>query len=214
MKTLFGIVVGLTMWIALFCGFCCLFLDDTWQYNKTSWNWLTLKFSPKGGCAAQIVKAIQQAKTTILVQAYSFTSKDIINALIEAKKRGVDVQIILDNKTNGPNAQFSGGKACVDAKIPVFVDPVHAIAHNKVIILDSTVVLTGSFNFTSGAENNNAENSVPIFDKDMVKLYINNWKAHLEHSKPWRTVFQKRIKKRKVAKTVMSEMAREQRRKR
>src|SRR5438128_1105495 len=60
------------------------------------WNWMEPKFSPNGGITAQIVKAVEQTKSTILVQAYNFTSKPIANALVVAKKRGVRIWIILD----------------------------------------------------------------------------------------------------------------------
>ena len=53
-------------------------------------------FSPKGGCTEAVVKEINAAKTTILVQAYSFTSTPIAKALVDAHKRGVKVEVILD----------------------------------------------------------------------------------------------------------------------
>ena len=56
-------------------------------------------FSPNGGCTQAVVSALSTAQKSILVQAYSFTSAPIARALVDAKKRGVDVQVILD-KTN------------------------------------------------------------------------------------------------------------------
>jgi phosphatidylserine/phosphatidylglycerophosphate/cardiolipin synthase-like enzyme len=53
-------------------------------------------FSPKGGCTEAVVRELNAAKTSVLVQAYSFTSTPIAKALLEAHKRGVRVQVILD----------------------------------------------------------------------------------------------------------------------
>jgi phosphatidylserine/phosphatidylglycerophosphate/cardiolipin synthase-like enzyme len=57
---------------------------------------VTVCFTPGGNCTEQIVKALDDAKHTILVQAYSFTSAPIATALLEAHTRGVRGQVILD----------------------------------------------------------------------------------------------------------------------
>src|SRR5947208_14110223 len=53
-------------------------------------------FSPKGGCTGAVVDALSKAKSTVLVQAYSFTSAPIAKALTDAHRRGVKIQVILD----------------------------------------------------------------------------------------------------------------------
>jgi hypothetical protein len=53
-------------------------------------------FSLKGGCTEAVVKEIDATKSTILVQAYSFTSAPIAKALVEAHKRGITIEVILD----------------------------------------------------------------------------------------------------------------------
>ena len=58
-------------------------------------------FSPKGGCTKAIVREIGSAKSEILVQAYSFTSVSIAKALIEAKKRGLKIEAVLDKLQTG-----------------------------------------------------------------------------------------------------------------
>ncbi len=66
--------------------------------------------------------------------------------------------------------------------IPVRIDDKHAIAHNKVIIIDGEVVITGSFNCTKSAEQSNAENLLIIRDKALAQKYTKNWEAHAQHS--------------------------------
>ena len=58
-------------------------------------------FSPKGGCTQAVVDQLNGAKKQVLVQAYSFTSAPIARALVDAKHRGVDVQVILDKSQRG-----------------------------------------------------------------------------------------------------------------
>jgi phosphatidylserine/phosphatidylglycerophosphate/cardiolipin synthase-like enzyme len=53
-------------------------------------------FSPRGGCTEAIISQIDKAKSEILVQAYSFTSAPIAKALLNAHKRGIKVEAILD----------------------------------------------------------------------------------------------------------------------
>jgi phosphatidylserine/phosphatidylglycerophosphate/cardiolipin synthase-like enzyme len=71
------------------------------------------------------------------------------------------------------------------ARIPVKIDFVHDIAHNKIMIIDGEIVITGSFNFSKAAEDKNAENLLVIRDKDLPAKYTENWKVHWEHSEPY-----------------------------
>jgi phosphatidylserine/phosphatidylglycerophosphate/cardiolipin synthase-like enzyme len=141
-------------------------------------------FSPHGGCTAAISKEISNAKTSIAVQAFSFTSPPIGEALIEAKKRGVSVLIILDKS----NLHSRGSQLAnvSDKQIPVRIDGKHAIAHNKVIIIDQSTTITGSFNFSTNAENSNAENLLIIHDTETAKKYQDNWNTHWEHATPFK----------------------------
>ena len=130
-----------------------------------------------------MVAEIDRAQGGILVQAYSFTSAPIAKALVEAHNRGVEVQVILD--ASQETEKYSSGDFLVHAGIPALVDHQHAIAHNKVMILDGTTVITGSFNFTKAAEEHNAENLLVIRDAAIAEQYAANWHEHAMHSKPY-----------------------------
>ena len=117
-------------------------------------------FSPNGGCTDAIVKCLDGAKETVLVQAYYFTSSPIAKALLEAHQRGVKVQVILDKSQR--TEKYTRRTSFRNAGIPTFIDAKHAIAHNKVMVIDGRIVITGSFNFTKAAEENNAENLLVI----------------------------------------------------
>jgi phosphatidylserine/phosphatidylglycerophosphate/cardiolipin synthase-like enzyme len=140
-------------------------------------------FSPKGGCTEAVVKEIDAAKKTLLVQAYSFTSTPIAKALVDAHKRGVDIKVILDKSQR--TEKYGSADFVQHAGVPIWIDAKHAIAHNKIMILDGETVITGSFNFTTAAEEHNAENLLVIRSPELATKYTANWKAHLGHSEKY-----------------------------
>ena len=137
-------------------------------------------FSPQNGSTAAIIREIDRARSEILVQAYSFTSAPIAHALLMAHKRGIKVEVILDKSQK--NQRYSSFTFLTNARIPTYIDTKHAIAHNKIILIDRSVVITGSFNFTKAAEEKNAENLLIIRSKELTKLYLDNWLHHRDHS--------------------------------
>lgn len=143
----------------------------------------TVCFSPRGGCAQLIVDTVAGAHSTVLVQAYSFTSEPIAQALVEAHRRGVDVEVILDKSQR--TEDDARAKLLLDGGIPVRIDAAHAIAHNKVMVIDGETVITGSFNFTKAAEERNAENLLVIRDRALANRYNANWHQHEAHSQPY-----------------------------
>jgi len=144
---------------------------------------IAIHFSPRGGCTEAVVDENDRAATSILVQAFSFTSAPIDKALVEAHQRGVQVQVILDKSQE--TEKYSSGDFLLHAGIPTLVDGRHAIAHNKVMILDGNTVITGSFNFTKQAEESNAENLLVIRDAAIAAEYASNWQQHALHSTPY-----------------------------
>jgi len=145
--------------------------------TPSSWE---VRFSPKGGCTEAVVDALHAAKSTVLVQAYSFTSAPIAAALVDAHRRGVKVQVILDKSQR--TEKYSSADFVAHAGIRTLIDDTHAIAHNKVMVIDSGTILTGSFNFTRAAEEKNAENLLVIQDAALAEKYAANWRAHAQHS--------------------------------
>jgi phosphatidylserine/phosphatidylglycerophosphate/cardiolipin synthase-like enzyme len=128
-----------------------------------------------------VIQELGTAKSTVRVLAYGMTSAPIANALVEAKKRGADVQVVLDYKENF-NQKSSKAQVLIEGGIPVLYDKMHAIAHNKIMVIDDKDVITGSFNFTTAAENNNAENLIILNSPDLAKTYSANWQLHHDHS--------------------------------
>lgn len=140
-------------------------------------------FSPKGGVTEAVVNALDHATNTILVQAYSFTSAPIAEALVQARRRGLKVSAILDESQQ--TEKYSAADFLEHNAILTLIDAQHAIAHNKIIIIDEYVILTGSFNFTKAAEEKNAENLLVINDPILARKYLENWQIHERHSEPY-----------------------------
>lgn len=140
-------------------------------------------FTPNTDCTAKIVKAIKKAKKSILVQAYSFTSRPIIKALASAKYRGINVKILLDKSLIiNRSRYYSPIPYFQDQNIWIRIDYLPVIAHNKVIIVDDNTVITGSFNFTRAAQKDNTENVLIIDDSKLAQKYTDNWYKRAKRS--------------------------------
>lgn len=153
----------------------------TWHSFAPTTSKINVCFTPPVGCGALIIQQISKAKDAIYVQAFNFYSDPIAKALIKAKARGVKVRVILD-KTNNDNER-SQALSLMQEGIEVVVDSITGIAHNKIIILDDSKVITGSFNFSDSADNKNAENVLLIDDLDIAREYLANWMRRYSSSK-------------------------------
>jgi phosphatidylserine/phosphatidylglycerophosphate/cardiolipin synthase-like enzyme len=147
---------------------------------STHWS---VYFSPQGGCTEAVVEALGQSKTTVLVQAYTFTSSPIAKALVKAHRRGVKVEVVLDESQR--TERYSLASVLHTGGVPCFFDAQHTTAHNKVMVIDGQTVITGSFNFTKAAEESKAENLLVIQDADLAAKYTQNWQIHRQHSEPY-----------------------------
>ena len=137
-------------------------------------------FSPKGGCTEAVVAEIRAARSEVLVMAYSFSCPDIAGALIAAAARRVRVVVLLDRSNEAETYSELGDLE--EHGLEVWIDACHAIAHNKVIVIDRRTVITGSFNFTRQAEHANAENLLVLRDHhDLAARYRDNFHAHKDH---------------------------------
>lgn len=137
-------------------------------------------FSPNGGAAQLVVTAISEAKTTIEVAAYAFTSANISAALVSAHDRGVDVRVFMDKVGSG---KLGRADDLIVAGIPVRVDHRHAILHDKYIIIDDVSLELGSFNYTEAADHRNAENVLLLRGAPcLARQYKENWQVLWDES--------------------------------
>ena len=127
-----------------------------------------------------VVDNIHKAKHQILIQAYGFTSDAIFDALDSMHSLGVDVEVLLD-KSNEISAN-SKLKSLKKAKIVTMIDADPSIAHSKVIIIDTLVTITGSYNWTEHSKKN-VENIVVINDPEIALQYVDNWNERYDNSR-------------------------------
>ena len=150
---------------------------------------IQLAFTPWDDAEGVIVAGIRRARQQILVQAYSFTSRAIANALIAARRRGVDV-IVMADREQTYGGEFSRIPDLVQAGIAVVLEVRYQSAHNKVMDLDAgtaaAAVITGSYNWTYAAQYKNAENLLVLRDNpDIVNAYAANWRRHYTDALPY-----------------------------
>jgi phosphatidylserine/phosphatidylglycerophosphate/cardiolipin synthase-like enzyme len=171
---------------ALLVGIVGLLAGHGFAATTSSPARVSVCFSPNGECTDVVVRELNAAQKRVLVQAYSFTSAPIAKALTDAHRRGVKILAVLDKSNE--TARYSAATFLTNAGIPTLIDDKHAIAHSKVMVIDDTTVITGSFNFTKAAEEKNAENLVVLKDApDLVKAYERNINEHAAHSHSYRS---------------------------
>lgn len=145
-------------------------------------------FSPQGKCSIHILREIDNAKKELLVAVYAFTSDDLAGALVQAKKRGVIVQVIIDREFDSRNDK-SKGKFLELQKIPVRrlsgskppnLDREVGLMHQKFAVFDRRVVFTGSYNWTQSADSVNDENLLLFRDagplaEEYRRIFVRLW---------------------------------------
>ena len=141
---------------------------------------LGIYFTPPAGGASGLIKQIDASKKSIKVMAYGFTALPLSDALIRAHRRGVKVELIQDEKSSHNNRDAIA--QMIEAGIDVRSDGKHAIQHNKVMLIDDNIVITGSYNFTNSAEKRNAENIIILKSEYAAKRYGDNWLVHWSHA--------------------------------
>jgi phospholipase D len=169
-------LVGLTLGFVLYPIFY-----PPWLASSLEKAPLRVCFSPEGQCTDKIVDVINSAQSSIFVATYAFTCPRISEALRDAYKRGIDVELLIDKSQL--KEKYSQLPFLLDGGISVFIDSAEGLAHNKTMIIDERFVLTGSFNWTRAANSKNAENILLIEDPSLAQIYMKNWESRVELAK-------------------------------
>ncbi|RZL90874.1 MAG: phospholipase D family protein [Variovorax sp.] len=137
---------------------------------------IEVAFSPDAGSKALVLKVIDSARASIRLAGYSFTSPSVVRALIDAKRRGVDVRVLIDDKGNRGKANIAAMNLLVGANIPTKVISTYAIHHDKYIVVDGKHTQTGSFNYSQAAAKSNSENVLVMWSNPKVATtYLAHW---------------------------------------
>ncbi|ARW95421.1 phospholipase D family protein [Enterobacter hormaechei] len=148
---------------------------------------LSVRFFPN---SAGSPKTIESAQQEIRLMGYSFTSPEVVSALVRAKRRGVDVKIVLDEKGNRSKASQAAMNVVVNAGIPLRTNGRYAIMHDKVIIVDNHTVEAGSFNYTRSAASRNSENVLVINEvPEVAQTYLQHWQSRWDGGTDWHSSY-------------------------
>jgi len=136
---------------------------------------LDIYFSPDDGVGANLLDLIDQAESSIYFLAYSFTSDSLGEAIRRRAAAGVTVKGVMETEQVQTNVgtEFDAFRA---AGLDVRMDGNAGLMHHKVIIIDENVVITGSYNFTNNAENNNDENLLVIYSPAIGGQYLQEFR--------------------------------------
>lgn len=133
----------------------------------------TVAFSP-GNALDTVVEAIREAKVTIYIAAYSFTSRVVATELRRAAQRNVKVFVVAD--ATDATKRYSATRYLANQGIPVRINGQFAIQHNKFMVIDEATVQTGSLNYTAAAAERNAENVLVVRGApQLARLYREQW---------------------------------------
>lgn len=140
-------------------------------------------FSPDDGVADHLIELIQGAKESIYFLAFSFTSDDLGDAILERYDAGVSVAGVFEESQYNSNGKSSEFDRMRTAGLDVWLDANPRNQHSKVIIIDGQIVVTGSYNFSSNAEKTNDENVMVLYNSDIAARYTAEFQKILNLAK-------------------------------
>ncbi len=142
-------------------------------------------FSPEGTAQQRVIRLLAEAQTSIRLMGYSFTSPDVVRALMAARRRGVDVRVVVDEKGNRSKASQAAMNLVVNAGIPLRTHDRYPILHDKMIVTDGQNLQVGSFNFTRRARAN-SENVLVVRDVPaLAQIYLAHWQSRWDEGADW-----------------------------
>ena len=143
-------------------------------------------FSPEGSARKLVLDTIGSAKLSIQMLAYAFQAPDIAQALVDARKRGVEVRVVVDKKRNLNKTSRKAMHLVTRNGVELRTNDHFHIHHDKTLIVDGSTVETGSFNYAESAETKNSENVVVIRGMpDVARQYVAHWQSRWDLGKPY-----------------------------
>jgi len=147
---------------------------------------VSVGFSPEGSAEQLVLSTIKDARESIRLMGYSFTAPEVVKALMAAKRRGVDVRVVLDERGNDNRSGQAAMSLLYGTGIPVRTVSTFKIMHDKVIVTDGRNVETGSYNFSRSAARNNSENALLLQDMPVVaQQYLTHWQSRWDMGTDW-----------------------------
>lgn len=147
-------------------------------------------FSPEGSAQQLVLRTLDDARESIRLMGYSFTSPEVVKSLVAAKRRGVDVRVVVDEKGNRSKASQAAMNVVVNAGIPLRTNGQYKIMHDKVIITDGQNVELGSFNYSRSAAESNSENALVVREVPaLAQTYLAHWQSRWDGGTDWHSSY-------------------------
>ena len=165
-------------------------LAEHHSYQVPATGTVEVAFSPDEGSENLVLKVIGSAHTEIRMLSYSFTSAPVARALLAAKKRGVAVHIVADQKNNTSEDHSGKARAALsllaEAGADVRLIKAYRIHHDKVLIVDAETVELGSFNYSDAAAHRNSENVLVNWkNPQLAKVYLEHFARNYRQATPY-----------------------------
>jgi phosphatidylserine/phosphatidylglycerophosphate/cardiolipin synthase-like enzyme len=139
-------------------------------------------FGPEDNVMSELSRLVDGAQQSIRFMAFSFTYEPLGLIMRIQAGGGLDVAGIFESL--GSKTQYSELRAFLCVGVPARVDGNPRLLHHKVVIIDETIVATGSFNFSANADQNNDENLLIIASPEIARLYLEEFNRRWEEARP------------------------------
>ena len=147
-------------------------------------------FSPEGSAQQLVLRTLDDAHESIRLMGYSFTSPEVVKSLVNARRRGVDVRVVIDQNGNRSKASIAAMNVVVNAGIPLRTNGQYKIMHDKVIITDGQNVELGSFNYSRSAAESNSENALVVREVPaLAQTYLAHWQSRWDGGTDWDSAY-------------------------
>lgn len=137
-------------------------------------------FAPEDGVQKAIIEAVEKAEATIDFMAFSFTSKEIAEAMAKRAKAGVAIRGVFEKR--GAGSKYARDDFLAERGATIYLDDNAYTMHHKTIIIDEAVVVTGSYNFSASAEKQNDENVLIIHSDELAQKYTREFEELIPRS--------------------------------
>jgi len=166
---------------------CALFISGGAAVAAPS---VEVGFSPEGSARQLVLNTLDSARQSIRLMGYSFTSPEVVKALVAAHQRGVDVKIVLDDRGNRGKASVAAMNIVVNAGIPLRTNGHFSIQHDKILVVDSQTVESGSYNWTQSAARKNSENALVLHEvPELAQTYLAHWQSRWDMGTDWQSTY-------------------------
>ncbi|WP_400162947.1 phospholipase D-like domain-containing protein [Brevibacillus sp. TJ4] len=152
--------------------------------NKLEWAFTKADQNPE----QLLISVINGAQTQLDIAIYSLTHPDIVAAIRDAKKRGVNVRLITDKQQAGGQSQTEALKILGSAGVPTKINAHSGLMHLKVVVADKKVATIGSFNFSKAASTTNDEVLMVLRDEAVAISFAEEFERMWNNTQKFQSV--------------------------